>query len=269
MSSGKLTALAIVAHPDDIEFHMAGTLLLLKDAGADIHFWNLANGCYGSVTQSRGEIARIRWEEAQDSAREAGAQIYPPICDDLGILYEPKQIAQVAAIVRQVKPDILLVHSPEDYMEDHMNACRLAVTGAFVRGMPNYETLPPVPHYDGDITIYHAMPHGLRDPLRKRVRAGQWIDISSMIERKRSMLAKHRSQKEWLDFSQGMDSYLVSMVEMAEQSGLLSGRFVYAEGWRRHSHLGYAPNDVDPLSEALGEKCWVDPEYEQSLGQFI
>jgi LmbE family N-acetylglucosaminyl deacetylase len=34
MSTHKLTALAVCAHPDDIEFHMAGTLLLLKEAGA-------------------------------------------------------------------------------------------------------------------------------------------------------------------------------------------------------------------------------------------
>ena len=91
------------------------------------------------------------------------------------------------------------------------------------------------------------------------------VDISITIERKRSMLAKHRSQKEWLDFSQGMDSYLLSMVEMARQCGQLSGRFEYAEGWRRHSHLGFARSDVDPLGEALGEKCWVDTAFEQAL----
>lgn len=266
MSSDKLTAFAIVAHPDDVEFHMAGTLLLLKDAGADIHLWNLANGSCGSATHSHEAITPIRWAEAQEAAREAGAQIYLPIAEDLGIFYEPKLLAQVSAVIRQVKPDILLVHSPEDYMEDHMNACRLAVTAAFARGMPNFETIPSVPHYDGNITIYHAMPHGLRDPLRKQIHAGQWVDISTTIERKRSMLAKHRSQKEWLDVSQGMDSYLTSMVEMARESGRLSGRFAYAEGWRRHAHLGYAPRDLDPLSSILGEKCWVDPAYEQALG---
>jgi LmbE family N-acetylglucosaminyl deacetylase len=44
-----MKVLAAAAHPDDIEFMMAGTLLRLKDAGCEIHLWNLANGCYGSA----------------------------------------------------------------------------------------------------------------------------------------------------------------------------------------------------------------------------
>ncbi len=261
-----LIAFAIVAHPDDVEFHMAGTLLLLKDAGAQIHLWNLANGCYGSVEHGYHEITRMRWEEAQAAAHEIGATIYPPIVDDLGILYEPSLLMRVSALIRQVQPDILLTHSPQDYMEDHMNACRLAVTGAFARGMPNYASLPPLPPWAGNITLYHAMPHGLRDGLRQRVHAGQYVDIGTVLERKRSMLAKHRSQKEWLDVSQGMDSYLTAMEEAGRQVGQLSGRFIYAEGWRRHLHLGYASHEIDPLAEALGANCWVDPAYEQALG---
>ena len=42
------TALAIAAHPDDIEFVMAGTLLRLAETGWSIHYFNIANGCCGS-----------------------------------------------------------------------------------------------------------------------------------------------------------------------------------------------------------------------------
>ena len=84
----KLTALAIVAHPDDIEFTMAGTLLLLKEQGADIHFWNLANGCYGSMVLFEGRHhphpGRGRRRAA---AKRAGATIHPAITDDLAIFY--------------------------------------------------------------------------------------------------------------------------------------------------------------------------------------
>ena len=38
------TAFAVVAHPDDIEFHMAGTLLLLGQAGFELHTMTVANG---------------------------------------------------------------------------------------------------------------------------------------------------------------------------------------------------------------------------------
>ena len=63
MADKELTAFAIVAHPDDVEFMMAGTLLLLKDAGVDIHLWNLCNGCYGSMVYRYDDIKRIRWEK--------------------------------------------------------------------------------------------------------------------------------------------------------------------------------------------------------------
>jgi hypothetical protein len=45
----------------------------------------------------------------------------------------------------------------------------------------------------------------------------------------------------------------------------MSGRFAYAEGWRRHSHLGFSVQDTDPLAEALGGLCHVDEEYRRAL----
>ena len=47
------TALAIAAHPDDIELLMAGSLILLKQAGYEIHYLNLASGCCGSTRHDR------------------------------------------------------------------------------------------------------------------------------------------------------------------------------------------------------------------------
>ena len=63
-----ITAFAIGAHPDDIEFMMAGTLLRLKDLGAAIHMWNLANGSCGTAVHTKDEIVRLRAEEARASA---------------------------------------------------------------------------------------------------------------------------------------------------------------------------------------------------------
>jgi LmbE family N-acetylglucosaminyl deacetylase len=266
MPESNLTVLAVVAHPDDVEFHMAGTLLLLKDRGADIHLWNLANGCYGSTVYGYDDIVRIRWEEAQAAAAEAGAAIYPPVVDDMHIFYSADLIAKIAAIVRRVKPHMILTHPPHDYMEDHMNTCRVVLSGAFTRAMPNFVTDPPEAPAPGDTYIYCAMPHGLHDGLRRRVRAEQYVDITRVLARKRSLLAKHRSQKEWLDASQGMDSYLQHMEASGAEVGKLSGRFEFAEGWRRYSHLGYAARPRDPLKEALGDLCWVDPAFDDSLG---
>ena len=93
-----MIALAAAAHPDDIEFMMAGTLLRPKDAGCEIHLWNPANGCCGSNTLSPGETADRRWKEAQASAATAGGAPHPPLFNDLEIFYDKPSIAKVAAV---------------------------------------------------------------------------------------------------------------------------------------------------------------------------
>jgi N-acetylglucosamine malate deacetylase 1 len=245
--------LAAAAHPDDIEFMMAGTLLRLKDAGCELHLWNLANGCCGSSTLTAHEAAAVRWQEALAAARLAGGTLHPPLFNDLEIFYDAPSVARVGAVIREVQPDIILTQSPQDYMEDHQNTVRLVVTGAFSRGMRNFQTNPARAATEQPVAIYHALPHGLRDSLRQEVEPHFYIDIASELARKRAMLACHASQKEWLDVSQGMDAYLIEMEAMAREVGRRSGRFESAEGWRRHSHLGFAAEDFDPLNAVLPE----------------
>lgn len=260
-------ALAIGAHPDDIEFCMAGTLLLLRQAGWEIHYLNIASGNCGSATRPAAQTRAIRRREAQASARFLGAQYHLSFCDDLEIFYDDANLRRLAGLVRTVKPSVILTHSPEDYMEDHMITCRLAVTAAFARGMPNYRTRPPRAATEQPVTLYHALPHGLRDGQRQRIVAGAFVDTTMVHALKRSALACHRSQKEWLDLSQGMDSYLQALDEMSRDVGRMSGRFTHAEGWRRHSHLGFCAPEADPLQEALGKNYLVNHRYEQALDQ--
>ena len=249
-------AFAIAAHPDDIEFQMAGTLILLGRAGYELHYLNIANGSCGSDTLPKDEIVAIRRAEAMAAAKSIGAHFHESLTGDFAIFYEPRLLARVAAVVREVAPEILLVHSPDDYMEDHQNASRLAVTAAFTRGMPNFATDPPTDPMDQPVTVYHAQPHGNRDPLGRLVRPGIFVDVSSVIDEKMAMLAKHESQKTWLDRSQGMDSYLNQMREQAAEVGSLSGRYAFAEGWRRRSHLGFCGATDDPLLAALSDSAF-------------
>ncbi len=256
-----IRVLAAASHPDDIEFMMAGTMLRLKECGAELHMLNIANGNLGTTEYDIETIGRMRWEEAQDAARVLGATMWPPIVGDLEVFYTRELVARVCAVVRQVKPDVMLVSSPQDYMEDHINAQRLAVTAAFFRCMPNFTTIPDVPAWlDSQITVYHAQPYGLCDQLRKPVRAEYYVDIEPVLAQKRHALAQHRSQQRWLDESQG-NQYLDEMESQAREMGRRSGRFTYAEGWRRHLHLGFCLPDTDPLGELLKGSVWIDPDY--------
>lgn len=258
-------AMAVAAHPDDIEFLMAGTLLLLQQSGWQTHYMTLASGNCGSVEQDSATTRRVRGREAQAACRVLGARFHPSLTDDLEIFYDLKTIRRLGAVIREVAPRVLLVPSPQDYMEDHTNTCRLAVSAAFVRGMPNVKTLPSRAPVSEDVTIYHAMPHGLRDPLRRRVLPGAFVNTTRVHPMKRQALAAHTSQKQWLDKSQGMDSYLRVCDDMSRELGRLSGRFAHAEGWRRHLHYGFCGSEADPLREALGADFLVSRKYERGL----
>lgn len=246
-------AMAIGAHPDDIEFQMAGTLLLLKDAGYEIHYMNVANGSCGSEEFDRDTLVRMRREEAMEAAKLAGAVFHESIADDLAVFYDAPTLAKLSAAVREVAPEIILTQHPDDYMEDHSATCKLAVMAAFSRGMPNHRTIPPRNAIKGDVALYHAPPHGLHDQLKRLVVPEIFVDVSGVRELKSAMLSAHRSQREWLDRSQGMDSYVKTMLELGAEVGRLSGVFALAEGWTRHLHMGLsATAGFDPLKAALG-----------------
>jgi len=250
---------AIGSHPDDLEFMMGGTLLLLKDRGAEVHYLNIANGSCGTEAYPREEIIRIRREESIRACAYLGAVHHESLVDDLDVFYAADLIRRVAAPIREVRPDILLTLSLEDYMEDHMNAARVAVTAAFVRTMRNYVTIPPTPPTMKDVAVYHALPYGLTDMMRRPVVPEFNVDVGPVIDRKGEFLSRHVSQKDWLDRSQGLDSYIISMREMSREVGRRSGRFEFAEGWRQHLHLGYQARDTDPLGEALGPLAAPQP----------
>lgn len=248
---------AIASHPDDIEFVMAGTLIHLRAAGHELHYMNVANGCCGSTEHDATTAARIRRDEARAACRRLGATFHESLVNDLEIFYDRPTLARLAAVVRQVTPDIVLTHSPSDYMEDHTNTCRLAVTAAFARGMPNFPTDPAMPAIERSVSVYHAQPHGNRTPLGETVLPDIFVDITDCLEEKTATLACHASQKRWLDESQGLDSYLRAMHDLSREVGRMSGHYEYAEGWRRHLHLGFCSATDDPLSAVLTEHSFI------------
>jgi LmbE family N-acetylglucosaminyl deacetylase len=260
-------AIAIGAHPDDIEFYMGGTLLLLKQAGYQTHYLNLASGNCGSIEYNGPTTRSIRNTEARAAAKILGAQFHPSLTDDLEIIYSLELLRALAAIIREVKPTIVLTHSPLDYMEDHSNTCRLAVTAAFARGMPNFKTTPSRPAADYEVTIYHAMPHGLCDGLRRRITPGAFVNTTSVHKTKHQALGAHKSQQGWLDVSQGLNCYLLAMEDVSLEVGRMSKRFKHAEGWRRHLHFGFCSPEADPLLQALGKKCLINKTYERGLNR--
>src|SRR5438067_11207588 len=110
-------ALTILAHPDDAEFLCAGTLLrLAREHGWQAHIASMTPGDCGSAELPPEEIGRIRRSEGARAAALIDATYHCLEERDLRIFYCEPALERVTRLVRQVRPRIVLTHSPADYM---------------------------------------------------------------------------------------------------------------------------------------------------------
>lgn len=251
------TVLAVMAHPDDIEITCAGTLVLLKRAGWDVHMATMTAGDLGSMTLSRREIADVRRKEAAASAAVIGAKYTCLEFDDLTIVYGEATKRRVSALVREAQPDLILCPSPVDYMADHEETPRIVREAAFASTIPNWEAqlnghrpapckkMPPILYADPIDNVDHS---------GRRVTARFVVDITDVIEKKAEMLASHESQRSWLRAQHGQDEYLNWMRRCGADRArdFKSKKVKYAEGFTQH--LGHGFPKEDPLTPALGRK---------------
>jgi LmbE family N-acetylglucosaminyl deacetylase len=245
------TVLSILAHPDDAEFLCAGALIRLRrEHGFDVHIASMTPGDCGSVEHSSDEIGRIRREEGMRAAALIGGTFHCLEERDLLIVYGEKTLEKLTRLLRLVRPDIVLTHSPADYMLDHEQTSTITRAGAFAAPIPNFlcdrelgPTLPSIPH------LYYCDPVELKDPMGRDVVPGFLIDVTSVIDLKAEMLAAHASQREWLRKHHGMDHYLETMRHQGRQRGKAVG-VDYAEGFRQH--LGHSYPQENVLGRLLG-----------------
>jgi len=224
-----MRVLAVGAHPDDIEFLCAGTLAKFKEKKAEIFMSYLCNGNKGHFETPGPELATIRKKEAEDSAKILGAEIQGGMFSDLDIYPDKEARKKVADLIRVARPDLVITHSPKDYMCDHTITSKLVVDASFTATLPNYKT--------------EHKPHTLIPPIFfMDTSAGvdfiptEYVDISDFIKIKEKMLLCHQSQCKWLKEHDGVD-YVDFMRKVASFRGLQCG-VPYAEGFRSYSAWG-------------------------------
>jgi LmbE family N-acetylglucosaminyl deacetylase len=242
--------LVVMAHPDDSEILVGGTLFHLKDLGWELGIVTMTAGDCGSVTIPREELARIRYAEAQAAAAYLGAWYACAGLMDVEVIYNLENLRRVVEAMRRFDPDVVVTHSPVDYMLDHEEASRLARGASFALAMPNYETrqTPPAKPARATPGLYYADAIEGMDPLGRRIYPQFYVDISKQLPQKREMLARHASQREWLRSHHGIDEYLDRMTAWAASYGRECG-VDHAEGFRQH--LGHAYPHEPILQEAL------------------
>src|SRR5262245_36533674 len=188
--------LTVLAHPDDAEFLCAGTLIrLVREHGWRAHIAAMTPGDCGSAELPPEEISRIRRAEGARAAGLIGAEFHCLEERDLSVFFNERSLEEVTRLLRQVRPRVVLTHSPADYMLDHEVTSTVVRGATFGAPIPNFHrdrghgpALSHIPH------LYYCDPIEGKDPLGRAVEPGFCIDVSGVIEGKGGMLASHASQ---------------------------------------------------------------------------
>lgn len=218
-----MKVLAIGCHPDDIEVSCAGTLLRYIEQGDNVTVCHVANGNLGHVVIRPDELRRIRIKEAQDAGNIGGFKVVT--CDVGDVLVDSSSKQQrdmVVDVIRQVEPDVIITHSPDDYMPDHVAVSKLVFDASFAASVPHYKTESDKP---AKITPLYYM-----DTL-----AGlgfsptEYVDITGTVDKKLEMLECHVSQMKWMREHDNID-FSEFVRSCARFRGLQSGA-MYAEAF--------------------------------------
>ncbi|HEV7685756.1 MAG TPA: PIG-L family deacetylase [Acidimicrobiia bacterium] len=137
-------ALAIGAHPDDIDFGCGGTLAKWAAAGCTVAELVLTDGSKGSwdPTADRAELVALRREEQRAAAATLGAESVVFLDHVDGELTSGlSERAEVCRVIREVRPDVVLGHDPWRRYRlhpDHRHAGFLAVEGIVAARDPHF-----------------------------------------------------------------------------------------------------------------------------------
>lgn len=219
--------LAISCHPDDIEINCAGTLARFIKQGDEVTMCNLCNGNLGHMEIMPSELEKLRLAESKKSAAIIGANHICMGINDIRIYHEnDEQRAMLASIIRAEKPDLIITHTPDDYMVDHIAVSKLAFAASFCASLPHY-SLKNINESVVDICPIFYM-----DNLGGfKFEPTEYVDISDCFDIKLKMLECHTSQLKWMRDHDGID-FTETVKTFSRMRGLQSG-VTYAEGFRQ------------------------------------
>jgi LmbE family N-acetylglucosaminyl deacetylase len=190
------TVLAVVAHPDDVEFGFGGTIAVWTDAGWRVIYVIATRGDKGSddPAMTSEQLAMIRAEEQRTSAAYLGAAAVEFLGYEDGVLEPTLALRRdIARQIRRHRPHRLVVTDPSNvyssrYIQhpDHIATAQAALAATYTARdrltMPELLAEGLEPHGVAEVYI-----SGGADP-------DIWVDITSVMDRKKQALRLHTSQ---------------------------------------------------------------------------
>ncbi|HVM65263.1 MAG TPA: PIG-L deacetylase family protein [Acidimicrobiales bacterium] len=156
-------ALAIGAHPDDVEFGCGATLAKWAAAGCRIHHLVLTDGSKGTweATGDTGELIATRRREQLDAARALGGgevTFLDYVDGELASGLDERR--SVCRVIREVRPDVVLGHDPWRRYRihpDHRHAGWLVTDGVVAARDPKFfPDVGPGPHRPSTLLLWEA-----------------------------------------------------------------------------------------------------------------
>lgn len=221
-----MNILAIGCHPDDLEIGCGGTLSTYVSQGHAVFMCHVANGDKGHAVIMPEELKKIRENEAVQAGRIIGAKdVISLDIPDLEVnSYNEATVNKLIDVIRETKPDVIITHSPEDYMRDHLEVGKLVFNASFSASVPHamtqsevYPNIPPL-YYMDTLAGVNFLPT-------------EYVDITNTIEMKLEALNCHGSQIKWMLEHDHLD-FLDFVRTVSKFRGLQCG-VQYAEGFRQ------------------------------------
>jgi LmbE family N-acetylglucosaminyl deacetylase len=195
-----MNILAIGAHPDDIEYGCAGTLVKYADRGHRIHLMILTGG-------EEGGNGEERQREQSAAAETIGTQqVFWGGYRDTQLPLNQELIDKIEEVLVEVKPDLILVNHGDDTHQDHRILTRATMSATrYVRNVLFFE-----------------------GPTSQNFNPQVFVDISDTLERKFKALEAHASQVMKTNIEN------MSIVELARANATfrgIQGRVKFAEAF--------------------------------------
>ena len=237
------SAMAIVAHPDDIEFTCVGTMARWVKAGARIAYVLCTSGDVGidEPGMTRARATEIREAEARAAAEIAGVKEVIFLREPDGLLQATLELRRkLVREIRRFRPEVVITGDPtivfagDDYIDhpDHRAASTAALDAVFpAAGQPNLFE---------DLAAEGLGPHKPRKVyVTGRGQSELFVNIDETMDIKVAALRAHRSQmKDW-DPEERIKNWAQERAKGKEMNYAESFRVVTLlddETWARNNH---------------------------------
>jgi LmbE family N-acetylglucosaminyl deacetylase len=222
--------LVVVAHPDDIDFGAAGTIATFTEDGLHVTYCIITDGDAGGFDPAvpRHQIGGIRQDEQRAAAKAVGVE------DVLFLGYPDGRLEvsldlrrDISRVIRQVRPQRILVQSPERNWEriyashpDHLAAGEAALCAVYP------DARNPFTHLELAAEGLDAWTVSETWVMSSGNGANRYIDVTDVFPRKLEALQAHESQTAHMEDLEGMLRGWLGM--NAHAAGYAEGRLAEA-----------------------------------------